>query len=577
LGKVSTSGPMMQNWVDAHAPASFGELVGNASVVRKLSEWLRSWDDVVLRGKKKPVAFKPGGGMPENINARAALISGPPGIGKTTTSHLVVKSHGGYDILEYNASDSRGQKVIQEMADGIAGNRTLDFGGGTGKKKVPGSTNRAVIIMDEVDGMGAGDRGGNAALIKMIKKTKNPIICICNDSMSPKVRSLAFSCYDIKFSRPTKLNVAQRCAQIAAREGLEVEQNALEELAESCGSDMRSVINQLQMIAASQSTSVTYMGMKDRLRELSKDASTMMTPFDACKKLLNSSECSRLTFRERLDMFFVDHSLVGLLVQENYLRAVEKKVTDAELLQRCAYSADLITISDMMNAKIRDDQDWNLLPDMGIVGAVFPAHVTNGFIAFPTFPSFLGKYSNMTKMRRLLGELQAFFRLSTTVKRSSLQVGYLDLLYEKLLGPLTRGEHDAVAETVAILDAYGLQKEHLTEHLTELRQHIGGQDLFKGVDQKIKAAMTRELNSGSHAVKMVIPTKKRKAGEKDSVNPDSFEEDDHLDTAADEELKAQEEQSDDDIAGTMIKKGKVKPKAKANAEKKSKAKSARLR
>jgi len=276
-------------------------------------------------------------------------------------------------------------------------------------------------------------------------------------------------------------------------------------------------------------------------------------------------------------MFFVDHSLVGLLVQENYLRAVEKRGTDAELLRRCAYSADLITIGDMMNAKIREDQDWNLLPDMGIVGAVFPAHVTNGFIAFPTFPSFLGKYSNMSKMRRLLGELQAFFRLSTTVKRSSLQVGYLDLLYEKLLGPLTRAEHNAVAETVAILDAYGLQKEHLTEHLTELRQHIGGEDLFKGVDQKIKAAMTRELNSGSHAVKIVIPTKKRKAGEKDSVNPDSFEEDDHLDTAADDGLKAQEEQSDDDVAGTMIKKGKVKPKAKANAEKKSKAKSARLR
>jgi len=35
--------------------------------------------------------------------------------------------------------------------------------------------------MDEVDGCGASDRGGIAALIAIIKQTKTPIICICND------------------------------------------------------------------------------------------------------------------------------------------------------------------------------------------------------------------------------------------------------------------------------------------------------------------------------------------------------------------------------------------------------------
>lgn len=35
--------------------------------------------------------------------------------------------------------------------------------------------------MDEVDGMSSGDRGGNAAIIQILKKTKMPIICICND------------------------------------------------------------------------------------------------------------------------------------------------------------------------------------------------------------------------------------------------------------------------------------------------------------------------------------------------------------------------------------------------------------
>lgn len=34
--------------------------------------------------------------------------------------------------------------------------------------------------MDEVDGMSS-DRGGSKALIDIIKLTKVPIICICND------------------------------------------------------------------------------------------------------------------------------------------------------------------------------------------------------------------------------------------------------------------------------------------------------------------------------------------------------------------------------------------------------------
>lgn len=40
---------------------------------------------------------------------------------------------------------------------------------------------KPLIIMDEVDGMSSGDRGGVSAIIQMIKNSKIPIICICND------------------------------------------------------------------------------------------------------------------------------------------------------------------------------------------------------------------------------------------------------------------------------------------------------------------------------------------------------------------------------------------------------------
>lgn len=63
---------------------------------------------------------------------------------------------------------------------------------------------KAVLIMDEVDGMSAGDRGGVADLIASIKVSKIPIICICNDRYSQKLRSLVNYCLPLNFRKPTK-------------------------------------------------------------------------------------------------------------------------------------------------------------------------------------------------------------------------------------------------------------------------------------------------------------------------------------------------------------------------------------
>lgn len=46
------------------------------------------------------------------------------------------------------------------------------------------------LIMDEVDGMSGGDRGGVSELIQSIHRSKVPIICICNDKYNQKLRSL---------------------------------------------------------------------------------------------------------------------------------------------------------------------------------------------------------------------------------------------------------------------------------------------------------------------------------------------------------------------------------------------------
>lgn len=53
--------------------------------------------------------------------------------------------------------------------------------------------------MDEVDGISPTDKGGLAVLVKLIKETLMPIVCIANDKSGRQLKHLVNVCYDLKF------------------------------------------------------------------------------------------------------------------------------------------------------------------------------------------------------------------------------------------------------------------------------------------------------------------------------------------------------------------------------------------
>eukprot|EP00662_Eupelagonemidae_sp_cell21_P026614 gene26614-67316_t len=105
-------------------------MVGVGAKVRELLDWLNNWDRNHARvGAASRMALATGGkrAAAAAMNAdtwntplpspcricRAALISGSPGIGKTTAAHLVCKQCG-FDYVEFNASDHRSAKTLRE-------------------------------------------------------------------------------------------------------------------------------------------------------------------------------------------------------------------------------------------------------------------------------------------------------------------------------------------------------------------------------------------------------------------------------------------------------------------------------
>ena len=58
------------------------------------------------------------------------------------------------------------------------------------------------------------DRGGVQELIAVIKSSRVPFICICNDRQHQKIRSLAGHCFDLRLRRPGKQAIAKRAVEV---------------------------------------------------------------------------------------------------------------------------------------------------------------------------------------------------------------------------------------------------------------------------------------------------------------------------------------------------------------------------
>jgi replication factor C subunit 1 len=507
-------------WVDKYKPSKFSDLVGNGGQISKLSSWLKFWSG--------------------SANPKAALLSGTAGIGKTTTARLVAEQCG-FSIMEFNASDTRSKTAIDELTSGLATNKVL-FGNQT--TNVGGSVigSKVVIVMDEVDGMAGGDRGGSGALIAMVKKSKLPVICICNDRQDSKVRSLANHCLDLRFAKPSRDEVAARAAIVCREEKMTVSHSELCQIAEAAGCDMRQVINQLQMVNV-MLKGVPGGSVKSVI-ESGKDET--LGPFDVVKGLFTSSVARTWSYQKRNELFFSDYDLIPLLVQQNYVRSVDK-VTDPRVLPALQKASEYISLGDVISKAIHMDAHWNLLNEMGTVSTVAPSFACNNVLPFPDFPVWLGKQSTTGKNSRLLKELRTMVGSTATTTTRNLKLsGYADILYQTLVAQLAPGGTESIANTIKFIDEIGAPRDAIFEVLSETRM-ASQPDLYGQIDSKTKSALTRTYNAQSHMLKAGAATsdpKKAKAQISRGNSQESPEE---------EQEDDEDDNSDNDISTSLVK------------------------
>lgn len=493
-------------WTEKYRPKAIVDIIGNKSLVEQIQRWLESWDEHFLKAASK------GKGKKQNDSGakKAVLLSGMPGIGKTTSAKVVSQMLG-FQTIEVNASDSRG-KADSKIEKGISGSTANSIKELVSNESLSANIGRShhqktVLIMDEVDGMSAGDRGGVADLIASIKISKIPIICICNDRYSQKLKSLVNYCLPIVFRKPTKQQMAKRLKQVANAEGIQVNEIALEELAERVGGDMRMALNQLQYMSLSKSV-IQYDDIRRRLLSSSKDED--ISPFKAVEKLFDFN-AKNLKIDQRIDLSMSDPDLVPLLVQENYLNykpsSAGKDDNDLKRMSLIAHAADSIANSDLINVQIRRYQQWQLSPAGCLSSCIIPASLLHGQRQtleqgernFNRFGGWLGKNSTMGKNYRILEELHVHLLASreSYLGRANLRLDYFSLLGKKLTDPLkVLPKDEAVENVVAFMDSYSISQEDF-DNIVEISKFKGHLNLLDGVQPAVKAALTKAYNKGS--------------------------------------------------------------------------------
>lgn len=482
-------------WTVKYAPTKISQICGNKGQVQKLVKWLTNWD------KNKKAKFKYFG-----ESFPAVLISGPPGIGKTTAAHIIAEDLG-YDVIEKNASDVRSKNLLNQTIAGILDNTSVvGFFGGNKSAAITKNNNKLCLIMDEVDGMSSGDMGGVGALSAFCRKTSIPIILICNDKSLPKMRPFDRVTMDAPFRRPDATSIKSRILTIALREKIKLPSEIIERLVEYTNNDIRQIINLLSTVTKT-TKNIDHSNYKEIIAGWEKNVA--MKTFDIAGKYLSSqiwSANANVSLNEKIQYYFDDFSFVPLMVHENYMNTRPAKATGSSLehLKLVAKAADSISEGDLVDRKIHSsEQQWSLMPFHAVMSSIRPSSFVHGQIAGRiNFTSFLGNNSKKNKYERLLTDLNYHTKLATLTNKSQLRLNYLSILSEKLVDPLLESGSEGISKVIDVMDSYYLTKEDW-EYLLDF--NIGNskykfEEVSKKLSTPVKTAFTRKYNASKHPV-----------------------------------------------------------------------------
>lgn len=173
------------------------------------------------------VGFRPTFSIDESLPH--LLLYGPPGVGKTTLAKIIVKMLK-CDSIILNSSEERGIDVIREKVKTFASTKSSD-------------KNIKLIILDESDAITPDAQNSLRNLMETYASNCR-FILTCN-YINKIIDPLQSRCVKIDFSNINQIDIINRLIFICEHEHIPYEKEALEEIVEKTGNDIRSAINKI--------------------------------------------------------------------------------------------------------------------------------------------------------------------------------------------------------------------------------------------------------------------------------------------------------------------------------------------
>jgi hypothetical protein len=251
-----------------------------------------------------------------NLSVKKGIyIYGSPGSGKTEFITNILKEMD-YDIIKYDAGDFRNKSIIDTISKHNMSDKNI-------MNLFHGKVKKIAIIMDEIDGMNNGDKGGINTLIKLIrpKKTKkqkleevtmNPIVCIGNYHIDKKIKELMKVCNTIELKTPTNHQITILINELIPNLDKEIQV----QLINFVQGDLRKLIN-IYNIYKNNNNILNTKIMTDIFQIKSYNDDTKQIT----QKLLNQ----KFGINEHMEiMNETDRTIVGLLWHENIIDVIGK-------------------------------------------------------------------------------------------------------------------------------------------------------------------------------------------------------------------------------------------------------------
>ncbi|MCX6775618.1 MAG: replication factor C large subunit [Candidatus Micrarchaeota archaeon] len=340
---------------DKYHPKNLEEFAGNPEAVEGIKRWAFDWE----RGKA----------------GRPILIHGSPGVGKSALAYALAGSMK-WPIVEMNASDLRDEESVRRIVGEASTSDTL-FGG------------RRLVLIDEVDGLQRSDRGGNKAIVEVVKNATQPVILTANDIWKPALASIRTASTVIPMRKVNSRTIASILKKIAVKEEMKVADEVVIGIANNSSGDLRSAINDLQALGEGSIGSAVIIGQRDRGKNI----------FDSVRSVFKATG-----FAEAREV------MRGVDDRDMFVKWIEENIPlEYEKAGEIGRAFEMLSRADVFDGRIMRRQHWGFMRysnDLATAGvALAKEEPYHKFVKyqFPRIISALGSSRGERAMRKAVG------------------------------------------------------------------------------------------------------------------------------------------------------------------------------